>query len=227
MKKCNQCGVYYTDDSNICALCHCALGVSDDVTAGYSSQPYPAIHMMMKQRGLFLRILLSAVIVIEAVLVTVNVYTNSNSAWSLYTGIYLLYTYLLARFAVFQNGSGRWRIITGTLLTAWVIFAIDCSNGYNGWSINYFFPIAFGLLNILVIILIFVRRNIWQSYLVVQLTLIALSGVSFLLIPLGIMTKPKISVIVFIMSVLCFTVTVIMGSRKALAELKRRFHINR
>lgn len=227
MKNCKQCGVYFADDSNICPLCHCALTLCDNNAEAFVAQGYPTNHMIMKQRSLVLRILLSAVIVTEAILIIVNIYTESRSAWSLFTGIYLLYTYLLARFSVFQNGSGRWRIITGTILTALLIFAVDTSNGYSGWSINYFFPISFAVLDIMVLVLILVRKDVWQSYLVVQLTLIAMTGVGLLLIPLGLMTRPKVSILVFIMSVLCFTVTVIIGGQKAREELKRRFHISR
>ncbi|NLY82849.1 MAG: hypothetical protein GX078_08865 [Clostridiales bacterium] len=224
MNKCKQCNVYITDDVKICPLCNSAL---ENVSSGDGIKKYPNVHPKRKRLSLFLRIFLAASIVVETILVTINFYMGHETWWSFFVGLYLAYAYFLIRFAIAQSGSGRWRMVAGTLLTAILIIAMDINTGYEAWSTNYVFPISLGLLNTLSIILIFTKRNQWQSFMVVQLTLIAITALSLILIPLGIITKPIVIVIVLIYTILTFVSTVIIGGSKALTELRHRFHINR
>lgn len=224
MNKCKQCNVYITDDVKVCPLCNGAL---ENTGSGKSAKKYPNVHHKRKKLSLFLRIFLASAIVVETILVTINYYLGHETWWSFFVGLCLAYAYFLMRFALAQSGSGRWRTVAGTLLTAMLIIAMDIGTGYDTWSTNYVLPIALGILNTLSIVLIFTKRNQWQSFMVVQLTLIAITALSLILIPLGIITKPIVIVIVLIYTVLTFVSTVIIGGSKALTELRHRFHINR
>jgi len=224
MKKCNQCNVYIQDNNKICPLCHGAL----ERTEGKDSiNKYPNVHPKIKKLSLFLRIYLASSIVLETILITINYYNDHETWWSLFIGLYLLYGYFLMRFALVKSGSGRWRTVIGTFLTVFLVITVDISNGYDGWSINYILPIALAILNTLALIFVILKRNNWQTYLVFQLTLLSISLMSLILIPLNIISYPMVIVLVNIYIALSFTTVAIIGGNKATTELKHRFHINR
>ena len=82
-------------------------------------------------------------------------------------------------------------------------------------------------MNIAVVVLIFVNKINWQSYLMIQLCLVFSNLILFVLYQLGLITHPIISVIAAIVSIATFLSLVIIGDRKAREELRRRFHIRR
>ena len=55
--------------------------------------------------------------------------------------------------------------------------------------------------------------------------MIVLSLLPFLFYELGILTEPFVSLIALAASVFLFVGTLIIGGRRASAELKRRFHV--
>jgi len=224
MKKCNECNIFIQDNNKICPLCHGAL---ETVEGTNSINQYPNVHPKLKKLSLFLRIYLALSIVTETILITINYYTGHETWWSPFIGLYLLYGYFLMRFALVKSGSGRWRTVIGTFLIVFLIITADISNGYDGWSVNYILPIALGILNTISLYLIVLRRNHWQTYLVFQLTLLGISLISLILIPLNIITNPMIIVLVNIYIALSFVSVTIIGGNKAFTELRHRFHINR
>ncbi|MBK5254345.1 MAG: hypothetical protein JJE03_07825 [Peptostreptococcaceae bacterium] len=224
MNKCKHCNVYITDDVTRCPLCNSAL---ETVDGDDTKIKYPDVHPKRKKLSLFLRIFLASAIVVETVLVTINYYSGHETWWSFLAGLCFAYAYFLMRFAIAQSSSGRWRIVIGTLLTAILIITMDAGTGYDAWSTNYVFPVSLGILTTLSIALIFTKRNQWQSFMVVQLTLIAIAALSLILIPLGIITKPIVLIIVLMYTILSFISTLIIGGSKAQTELRHRFHINR
>ena len=81
------------------------------------------------------------------------------------------------------------------------------------------------LVDLFIVILMFVNRRNWQSYIMMELFMIFLSAVPLLLIWLDIVTETFISGAAFAVSVLLFLGTLIIGDRRARSELKRRFHV--
>lgn len=88
-------------------------------------------------------------------------------------------------------------------------------------------PASIIFMNISVVILIFVNRRNWQSYLMIQgwSGIFEFSDADFY--QLGLLTKPGISLIAAAVSGATFLSLFIIGDRKARDELKRRFHIRR
>ena len=85
----------------------------------------------------------------------------------------------------------------------------------------------FNLIWILVgiLLLIFINKRNWQSYVMPELFMILVSLAGILLRALDIITHPLAIIIALDFSVLLFLGTIIIGGRRARMELKRRFHI--
>ena len=79
--------------------------------------------------------------------------------------------------------------------------------------------------SLLIILMLFINRRNWQSYLIDQLTALLACGVMLVLRWMDIITFPYYAFAVQIFTVLMFIGTLIIGDRKAREELKRRFHL--
>ena len=124
-----------------------------------------------------------------------------------------------------DNAGYRSKFLTLTFLGVLYVILIDCVIGYHGWSVNFVLPGGLLLVDLFILVLMFVNRRNWQSYLMLEISNIFLSAVPLLLIWFGIVTETFISGFAFAVSVLLFLGTVIIGDRRARSELRRRFHV--
>lgn len=115
-----------------------------------------------------------------------------------------------------------WTIIIGM---AFLIEA-DLLTGNHGWGVNFAMPTAILLWDIaLIILMLFINRKHWYSYIIDQLTALVACAVVCALMLLNIITFPYYAIGVMVFTFLMFAGTIIIGDRKAREELKRRFHI--
>lgn len=124
-----------------------------------------------------------------------------------------------------DNAGYRAKFLTLTFLGILYVILIDIVIGYHGWSVNFVLPAGLLFVDVCILVLMFVNRRNWQSYIMLELSMIFLSAIPLALIWLGIVTETFVSGLAFAVSVLSFLGTLIIGDRRARGELKRRFHI--
>jgi len=146
--------------------------------------------------------------------------------WSVISGAGLSYIYFVARFAVLNDNAGyRSKFLLLTFFGILYVILIDCVIGYHGWSVNFVLPGGLLFVDIAILFVMFVNRRNWQSYIMLEISMIFLSMVPLLLMWLDIVTETFISGLAFAASVLLFLGTLIIGDKRARNELKRRFHV--
>lgn len=220
MSKCVRCNIEIKDDTMICPLCRSVLEEGET-----GKKTYPNAGARARRLKLFSNIMLFAVLLGSAVCSYVNYVTYQGIAWSLIADAGLFYAYLIFRLAVVGNSGYRTKMLTLTFFTVLYVILIDDIVGYTGWSVNYVLPGAIILVDIAIIVLMIVNQRNWQSYLLFQLLLILCSIVPLILAWIGIITRPRCSILAFGLSVFLFLGTLIIGDRRARTELKRRFHV--
>lgn len=221
MSKCRQCKVEICDQTQICPLCKCVLEQT-----GPSENRYPDIRFIARKLNLAVRIFLFLAILLEVLLVYLNIKYNNGIWWSVITGAGFAYLYFVARFVVLNDNAGyRSKFLTLVFFGILYVILIDYIIGYHGWSVNFVLPGGLLLVDLFILVLMFANRRNWQSYIMLEISMIFLSAVPLLLIWLGIVTETFISGFTFAVSVLLFLGTLIIGDRRARNELKRRFHV--
>ena len=95
MSRCKQCNVEILDETERCPLCHSVLEPTIEV-----ENMYPDVRVKQRKMILLSKIYLFVAIVVEAFLIVVNHYGEFETAWSLMTGLALIYGYLVIRFAI-------------------------------------------------------------------------------------------------------------------------------
>ena len=220
MSRCKQCNVEILDETERCPLCHSVLEKTVEV-----ENMYPNVRMITRRLALLSRIYLFVVILVEALLIYLNVLSDSEMFWSAIPGLAMLYGYLVLRYAILGKSGYKGKTIVLTLIAILMVVAIDFVVGYRGWSVNYALPSAILLVDVGILILMCINRRNWQSYMMWQIFMILCSVVPLVLYAVGIVTAPILAVLAFAFSAALFLGTLIIGDRRTRTELRRRFHV--
>lgn len=220
MSRCKQCNVEILDETERCPLCHSVLEKTVEV-----ENMYPNVRTMTRRLALLSRIYLFVAILVEALLIYLNVLSDSEMFWSAIPGLAMLYGYLVLRYAILGKSGYKGKIIVLTLIAILMVVAIDFVVGYRGWSDNYALPSAILLVDAGILILMCINRRNWQSYMMWQIFMILCSVVPLVLYAVGIVTAPLLALLAFAFSTALFLGTLIIGDRRARTELRRRFHV--
>ena len=220
MSRCKQCNVEILDETERCPLCHSVLEKTVEV-----ENMYPNVRTMTRRLALLSRIYLFVAILVEALLIYLNVLSDSEMFWSAIPGLAMLYGYLVLRYAILGKSGYKGKIIVLTLIAILMVVAIDFVVGYRGWSVNYALPSAILLVDAGILILMCINRCNWQSYMMWQIFMILCSVVPLVLYAVGIVTAPLLALLAFAFSTALFLGTLIIGDRRARTELRRRFHV--
>ena len=220
MSRCKQCNVEILDETERCPLCHSVLEKTVEV-----ENMYPNVRTMTRRLALLSRIYLFVAILVEALLIYLNVLSDSEMFWSAIPGLAMLYGYLVLRYAILGKSGYKGKIIVLTLIAILMVVAIDFVVGYRGWSVNYALPSAILLVDAGILILMCINRRNWQSYMMWQIFMILCSVVPLVLYAVGIVTAPLLALLAFAFSTALFLGTLIIGDRRASTELRRRFHV--
>ena len=208
------------DETERCPLCHSVLEKTVEV-----ENMYPNVRTMTRRLALLSRIYLFVAILVEALLIYLNVLSDSEMFWSAIPGLAMLYGYLVLRYAILGKSGYKGKIIVLTLIAILMVVAIDFVVGYRGWSVNYALPSAILLVDAGILILMCINRRNWQSYMMWQIFMILCSVVPLVLYAVGIVTAPILALLAFAVSTALFLGTLIIGDRRARTELRRRFHV--
>lgn len=220
MSRCKQCNVEILDETERCPLCHSVLEKTVEV-----ENMYPNVRTMTRRLALLSRIYPFVAILVEALLIYLNVLSDSEMFWSAIPGLAMLYGYLVLRYAILGKSGYKGKIIVLTLIAILMVVAIDFVVGYRGWSVNYALPSAILLVDAGILILMCINRRNWQSYMMWQIFMILCSVVPLVLYAVGIVTAPLLALLAFAFSTALFLGTLIIGDRRARTELRRRFHV--
>lgn len=237
MAKCRQCNVTILDDTTVCPLCQCVVDVEayvcDLQTSGVHEgdavqtriNEYPDVWVRERKLKHISNIAFFVVLAASAALAAVNFMMPAGSWWSLIPIAAMAYAYAVFRLVFVSRKGYRWKTFTPLILAMVLLIIIDVETGFYGWSLNYVFPSGILLTDLIIIMLMLTNLKNWQSYMIMQICMIATSLVPVALWISGIITAPVLTLIAVVVSALLFLGAVIIGGRTAQGELKRRFHI--
>lgn len=221
MSKCKNCNIEVLDKTEYCPLCHSVLLQTEQM-----ENMYPDLRNTLRRKMLFVRIYLFCAILVELVLFMINYRFPAKIWWCAIVGLVLIWIYMTLRYAILGSSDHRIKVVTVTVLGVLVMVGIDVISGYRGWSVEYVIPTMIILLDALILVCMIYNRRNWQSYIMWQLFMILCSILPIGFYISGLENNFYLSWIPFIVSGLLFLGTMIIGDRRAMTEVKRRFHIN-
>ena len=171
------------------------------------------------------RLYLFCAILAEFILVLIDFQGENQIHWSILAGLGLLYVYMILRYAVVGKSGYRVKTIVLILVAVLSLIAVDFFIGYRGWSIDYAITGGLLLVDVIIIGLMIGNRRRWQTYMTTQISMIFLSIVPVVLYLMGVASNIKLAFLPLAVSVFLFVGTLMIGGRKAVQELYRRFYI--
>lgn len=219
MAKCHNCNLEILDETEYCPLCRSVLEPSDAL-----ENMYPDVRPVMRWRIFLSRLCLFCGLIAELALIFINVLCNSTIWWSAITGLGILYGYVVLRYAIIGEAGYRNKAILLSMIGILSIISIDFIIGYRGWSVDYALPGVILLMDAGILICMIVNHRNWQSYIMLQLSMILCSLLPAALNLFDLERNRFMAFSPLVSSVLLFAGTMILGGRRAVTELKRRFH---
>lgn len=222
MSKCLKCNINILDQTDSCPLCHQVLEKGKEQKV---LQLYPDARGTTRRFRLFENIVLFLSIVAETVGMYLNYLLNKQLDWSLVLGLILIYGNILLRLAIIGKSGYISKTVNMMILAIALLFGIDYLTGYKAWAVTYAYPVGIILMDIAIIVLMIVNSRNWQSYMMLQIFTMLLSGIGLLCLLWEMIVYPYVILIAAAASFFLFLGTLIIGDRRARNELIRRFHI--
>lgn len=220
MGKCQKCNVEILDETEFCPLCRSVLERTDEL-----ENMYPDARIVMRKRMFFSRVYLFCAIIAEALLIFINVLFPSPIWWSAITGLGLLYSYMVLRYAIIGKSGYRSKVIVLSIIAILSAVAIDFIIGYRGWSVDYVLPSGILLMDGVILGCMICNRRNWQSYIMWLLAMVLCSLIPILLNLFELEQNRFLAFAPLTASAAIFAGTLIIGGRRAAVELRRRFHV--
>jgi len=221
MKTCKRCKVYVQDDSNICPLCRTVLTNSDGEV---QDKEYPTIEVSVHKYNILKRIFLFVSILSTAASVITNYLTYRGVIWSAITIAAIIYLWVIMTYSIKRNRNIASQILVQVLCVAILSVIMDNAIGYVGWSVNHVIPEIVILANVSVLILVFVNRMYWNTYVINQIVIAICGLIPGVLFLCGVIKVPLPTIIATATSIIVLIVMMIFGDKTIKSELKRRFH---
>jgi hypothetical protein len=186
---------------------------------------YPQIRYDKERMKKIANIFYGIMIFAAVILGIINLATYSGSIWSVIAIALMAYSVMTVRYSFMRHSNLAGKVVMQTIAAELVWVAIDHVTGYSGWSVNYGIPSTILFADLAVVFLILVNRMNWQSYFMYQIAVTVFSFIPLILWAAGLITRPLLSIVTVVVTVIILAVTIVLGDRRVKNELIRRFHI--
>lgn len=221
MNKCIKCNVYVADITDRCPLCKQVIAQESDEQFNM----YPSVMQTTRKFRLMENIVLFISIVVATFLIAIDFTISKSVNWSIIATLGLIYVNVTIRVAIIGRSGYMYKTFSMGVLTVASLIWIDYLLGNRGWAVSAVFPAAIIVMDLAVLILMMTNHRNWQSYIMVQITLILISCFGMILYAVGYIKFPQVIISALVASIFLFLGTLIIGDERARTELKRRFHI--
>ena len=216
------CKVDILDKTDKCPLCNHVL----EWDGSEKENIYPNARVARRKYQFLENLFLFISIIVWVVLFIIDYTTGPAFLWSFTAGLLIIYAIVVLRLTILGKSSYMAKIVWTIIIGMAFLIEADLLTGNHGWGVNFAMPTAILLWDIaLIILMLFINRKHWYSYIIDQLTALVACAVVCALMLLNIITFPYYAIGVMVFTFLMFAGTIIIGDRKAREELKRRFHI--
>jgi hypothetical protein len=127
-------------------------------------------------------------------------------------------------YSIKRNRNIASQILVQVICTSILTVIMDNAIGYSGWSVNHVIPEIIILANVAVLILVFVNRMYWNTYVINQIVIAVCGLIPGVLFLCGLIKVPLPTIVATATSFIVLVVMIIFGDKTIKSELKRRFH---
>ncbi len=220
MRYCKNCKLNISGDNQSCPLC------KNDLEFGENSPNiFPVIPSIYEEQNIVFRILIFISIIGVSTCLILDYIINNKLSWSLLILVGVLFFWFNLISSIYKRSNPNAIIFNQILILSTCAVIYDFLTGFTLWSITYALPFlcitAMAEMFIVSSILKYSTYN-YITYLL-GTSIIGIIQVIFIIFGLISITWP--SVICFILSIIIINTILLFSNKKAIRELKRKFHI--
>lgn len=219
---CKTCNLVIADKTDVCLFCGRVLSRED---GSKTVNMYPAIYQKTRLAKRLVWVAAFVLIFGQVLLMLLNYYLDRHARWSLITGVSILYALITLRCTVLRKQNYIRKLFVQIFFAILLLFALDGITGFRGWSVSYGMPCSIMALDGILLLGMLIDRTNWMSYLSIQVFALVLAVINLVLYLCGVAGSPLLTWIALLLTVLLFGGTMLVGTRKAKSELRRRFYI--
>lgn len=225
MKRCQKCNVNVNSIRKTCPLCGEILSDGKESSSNYNL--YPRYNFEEKKMNIVLRILLffSIVTIFVVVLINVLTYRNSQSLWSIYVVMGVVYGWILLRSTILSRRNIAGRLLIQMLTLSAIVIGIEKVSKSSGWALDYVIPFICILTTQAIVIILISKKMRYNDYLLYLLVAILISFVPIILYWSGIVKVLWPSICAACVAIITILGMIIFADRATKDELKKRFHL--
>lgn len=219
---CKTCNMIIADRTDVCLFCGRVL------TKEHNENPvnmYPAIYQRTRMAKRIVWIATFVLVLVQVLLFLLNYYLDREVIWSYITGVCILYAVILLHYMVLWKRSYIRKLFMVAFYSILLLLALDGITGFRGWSVRYGLPCSIFALDGILLIGMLVDRANWTSYLLVQVFALILGVINLVLYLCGVAGSALLVWLALMLTIVLFGGCMLIGSRKAKSELRRRFYI--
>ena len=219
---CKTCNMMIADKTDVCLFCGRVLTKGENVNP---VNMYPAIYLRTRTAKRIVWIATFALILVQVLLFLLNYYLDKKGIWSYITGVSILYSIILLHYLVLWKRSYIRKLFMVAFYSILLLLSLDVVTGFQGWSVRYGLPCSIFALDGILFVGMLVDRVNWTSYLLIQVFALFLGIVNLILYFCGVAGSALLVWLAFMLTILLFGGSMLVGTHKAQSELRRRFYI--
>ncbi|MEI6100971.1 MAG: DUF6320 domain-containing protein [Eubacteriales bacterium] len=219
MKHCNKCRVTVRGNETVCPLCQNKLsGTAQDSI-------YPEVPTIYKQYNFLFKALILSTIAGCAACVAINLILPHTGFWSIFVLLGSLCFWITLAYAVKSRDNIAkditvWVLIISVLSVVW-----DWSIGWQGWSLNFAFPIVCSIAMVSLAVIAKVMKMQGEDYIIYLIVDILFGVVPFILYITGFISIIIPSFICIVLSIVSISSLILFEGRNILDEFRKHFHV--
>lgn len=217
---CKKCNVNVNCLTDHCPLCHEPIEADKELDRAF---PIPKVDKRLHTKFSLIYTILASLVVIACIIA--NIFTNPEFMWSVMVLICLSYIYYLVRFTFISQGHFTARVFGQAVALTILLFSVRRIFGGNDWIFITWLPIVYFVSEVLLSIYMLINKKRARKYII---SLLALSILGIIPVAVAYVLDVSVkwpSIAVTAVSVATIIVSLIMGRKIIVGELKRYFHL--
>lgn len=219
MKHCDKCSVAVRGNETFCPLCQNRLSGTDH------EKIYPEVPTIYKQHTLFFKMLIFFTVVAGVSSVAVNLVFPHHGYWFGFVLLGILCFWISIAYVVrikenIAKDITVWVVIISLLFVVW-----DWLTGWQGWSLNFAFPITCSSAMVLLAVIANVLNLQGEDYIIYLMVDILFGVVPYIFFLNGLITIFIPSFICIALSIISICALILLEGRNILHEIQKILHL--
>lgn len=223
MHKCSNCEVLVDEDLVRCPLCNNVVNEEKNININGLYPEYKANgSYTWKNFASRFALFISIAVITECLFV--NLITNSRNLWFLYVIGPVLYVLLSINHTLLSKSHMGTKILFQVVGISSMLVMIDLLSGYYRWSVNIVIPLLFITTILLITIIVFIKRKLWDDFIGYMMVFTFLGFMPIILYSVGVSNSIWASAASASYALITIIVMFLLPGRNFKNECKRRFY---